>query len=149
MPNSVNPSVCGQVIRSAVPNPDDWLKANIRRIRLLGILLMAFAGSAFAADDSPFTCKPDGNQQEMNACAQRDYRAADAALNIKYGEVMARLTVAAQATLRKEQRVWLKQRDLQCKAKTRSYEGGSIWPLEYLSCLQASTEKRTKELTRR
>ena len=124
------------------------LEPNIRYTHWLGILLIAFAGCAFAADDSPFTCKPDGNQQEMNTCAQRDYRAADAALNIKDGEVMAKMPVEGQATLRKAQRAWLKQRDLQCKAKTRASEGGSIWALEYFSCLQASTDKRTKELAR-
>ena len=123
-------------------------KRNLLCVHLLGVLLIAFAGSSFAAVESPFACKPDGNQQEMNECAQRDYRAADAALNIKYGEVMARLPVAGQATLRKEQRAWLRQRDLQCKAQTRSSEGGSIWPLEYFSCLRTSTEKRTKELAR-
>ncbi|MES2414996.1 MAG: lysozyme inhibitor LprI family protein [Pseudomonadota bacterium] len=115
---------------------------------LIPALLVAIVAHASAADDSPFTCKPDGNQQEMNTCAARDYRAADAALNIKYGEVMASLPVTGQANLRREQRAWLKQRDPQCKAKARQFEGGSIWPLQYFSCLQASTEKRTKELGR-
>lgn len=115
---------------------------------LIPALLLAIASHATAADDSPFTCKPDGNQQELNTCAARDYRAADAALNIKYGEVMARLSVTEKATLRREQRAWIKHRDPQCKAKAKPSEGGSIWPLEYFSCLRASTEKRTGELSR-
>ena len=115
---------------------------------LIPALLIAIASHATAADDSPFACKPGGNQQEMNTCAARDYRAADAALNIKYGALMARLSVTGQATLRREQRAWLKHRDPQCKAKARPSEGGSIWPLEYFSCMQDSTEKRTRELGR-
>ena len=112
---------------------------------LMPALLIVLAIHAAAAD-SPFTCKPDGNQQELNTCAARNYRAADAALNIKYGEVMARLSVTEQAGLRREQRAWLKHRDPQCKAKAKSSEGGSIWPLEYFSCLQVSTEQRTGAL---
>jgi uncharacterized protein YecT (DUF1311 family) len=146
LPSSIHPPACGQVSQSAAPHPCDWLEINILSIHWLIVLLVACAGNAFAAEDSPFTCKPDGQQQEMNECAQRDYRAADAALHITYGQVMTRLPVAEQAALRREQRAWLRQRDLQCKAKTRASEGGSIWPLEYFSCLRASTEKRTKEL---
>ena len=144
---SVTPPICRQVIMRATPTLYARPKASPGSIHLLSMLLIAFAGSAIAADASPFTCKPDGNQQEMDDCAQRDYRVADAALNIMYTRVMARLPVAAQVPLRKEQRAWLRQRDMQCKAQTRSSEGGPIWTLEYFSCLQASTEKRTKELT--
>ena len=116
---------------------------------LIPALLIAIAAHTSAADDLTINCMRDGNQQEMNTCAARHYRAADAALNIKYGEVMAKLPVTEQATLRREQRAWLKHRDPQCNAKARPSEGGSLWPLAYLSCMQASTEKRTQELGRR
>ncbi|MES2508308.1 MAG: lysozyme inhibitor LprI family protein [Pseudomonadota bacterium] len=111
------------------------------------VLLMPLTGAAFAADTST-TCKPGNNQQEMNDCAMRDYRAADAALNIKYVEVMARLPMDGQGKLRGQQREWLKARELQCKADSRATEGGPTWTLDYFSCLRIRTEKRTAEIGR-
>ena len=107
------------------------------------------AGGARAADEAdPFVCKPDGNQQEMNACAVRDYRAADAALNIRYGEVMKSLSSQMRIALRTEQRAWLKGRDPGCKSASKQSEGGSIWALEFYSCLEQSTRERTAALDR-
>ena len=89
-----------------------------------------------------------GNQQELNACAVRDYQAADSDLNKKYKTVMAGLSPQVQERLRVEQRRWVKQRDPGCKAEVKNSEGGSIWPLEYFGCLQGATLKRTEELSR-
>ncbi|MES2189489.1 MAG: lysozyme inhibitor LprI family protein [Pseudomonadota bacterium] len=112
------------------------------------VLLLTFGSPVLAADKPDMRCNLSGNQQEMNTCAVRDYRAADAALNIKYGEVMDRLSLAEQAKLRSHQRDWLKRRELHCKAQARPSEGGSIWEIEYFSCMQVSTEKRIGELHR-
>ena len=107
------------------------------------------AGAAQAASyDEPLDCNPNGNQQQMNDCAVRDFRAADAALNIRYGEVMKTLSPQMRVALRNEQRVWLKGRDPGCKRASRANEGGSIWPLVFNSCLEKSTRKRTAELDR-
>lgn len=119
--------------------------AKLRALLETLVLLMPLAGAAFATDN-PQTCKPGSNQQERNDCAMRDYRAADAALNIKYVELMARLSVAEQGKLRGQQRDWLKKRELQCKADSRSAEGGPTWTFDYFSCLRASTGKRTTEI---
>jgi uncharacterized protein YecT (DUF1311 family) len=118
--------------------------------RALALLLLAgagLAGTARAADDAdPSTCRPDGNQQQLNACAVRDYRAADAALNNRYREVMAELPTGPRIALRQEQRDWLRHRDPACKTEARSSEGGSIWPLEFYGCLETSTRERTRQL---
>jgi uncharacterized protein YecT (DUF1311 family) len=95
-----------------------------------------------------FQCKPDGLQQEMNACAERDYKAANAVLNAKYKAVFAGLPPPKQVQLRKEQRAWLKLREPQCREKVKLSEGGSIWPLEYFSCLTVITQRRTEALKR-
>ncbi|WP_042579291.1 lysozyme inhibitor LprI family protein [Variovorax paradoxus] len=111
--------------------------------------LALFAGSAQAAGDAgPDDCNPNGDQQQMNACAARDFRAADAALNIRYGEVMKTLSPQMRVALRNEQRTWLKGRDPACKRASKASEGGSIWPLVFSSCLEKSTRKRTAELDR-
>ena len=44
-----------------------------------------------AGQDSGTGCKYDGTQQQMNACAVRDYRTADRALNETYKDIMATL----------------------------------------------------------
>ncbi|MGJ7525035.1 lysozyme inhibitor LprI family protein [Variovorax sp. GB1P17] len=107
------------------------------------------AGSAQAATyDEPLDCNMNGNQQQMNDCALRDFRAADAVLNIRYGEVMKTLSPQMRVALRNEQRAWLKGRDPACKLASRANEGGSIWPLVFNSCLEKSTRKRTAELDR-
>ena len=109
------------------------------------VLLLA-TGAQAADEASPLDCKPDGNQQQMNACAVRDFRAADAALNTHYGEVMKSLSPQMRTALRTEQRVWLKGRDPGCKAASKDSEGGSIWPLEFYSCLEQTTRKRMAKL---
>lgn len=107
------------------------------------------AGRAQASADAGATdCNPNGNQQEMNECAARDFRAADATLNIRYGEVMKTLSPQMRVALRNEQRAWLKGRDPACKRAAKANEGGSIWPLVFSSCLEKSTRKRTAELDR-
>jgi uncharacterized protein YecT (DUF1311 family) len=110
--------------------------------------LALLAGGAQAADAGPDDCDPNGNQQQMNACAARDFRAADAALNIRYGEVMKTLSPQMRVALRTEQRAWLKGRDPACKRASKANEGGSIWPLVFSACLEKSTRKRTAELDR-
>ncbi|MGZ8192647.1 MAG: lysozyme inhibitor LprI family protein [Methylobacter sp.] len=112
------------------------------RAALLFLPLSIFA----AEDESSFQCRYDGNQQELNACADQDYKAADKALNEEYKKLMAVLPPVRQQRLRQDQRAWLKRRDPRCKAEAKWSEGGSIWPLEFFACLKTITEHRTGEL---
>jgi uncharacterized protein YecT (DUF1311 family) len=112
---------------------------------LISLLLVVVRAEA-AESASQFQCKYGGKQQEMNACAFRDYEVADRALNQTYTEVMARLPEAKQRDLRQLQLAWLKKRDSQCWAEAKPSEGGSIWPLKFYGCLRFTTERRTKEL---
>lgn len=109
-------------------------------------VLLCAAGAQAADDANPQDCRPDGNQMQMNACAVRDYRAADVALNIRYGEVMKSLSPQVRTALRNEQRAWLKGRDPGCKTASKGSEGGSIWPLVFYTCLEQSTRERTAAL---
>ena len=123
------------------------------RGHLMAVAVVACA--AFWASPAPAggpaltaNCRSDGNQQDMNECAMRDFRAADAILNITYGEVMQSLPQQQRTALRTEQRAWLKARDPACKRAARANEGGSIWPLVFYSCLERSTRERTGEIER-
>jgi uncharacterized protein YecT (DUF1311 family) len=112
----------------------------------LGCLALSATIASVAHGDERTLCKYDGTQQEMNACAVRDYEVADAALNKRYKEVMSRLIPEEQQSLRSQQRHWLKKRDPLCKSEVKDSEGGSIWPSEYFDCLKTETERRTNEL---
>ena len=73
-------------------------------------------------------------------------RAAAAALNARYREVMDSLSPPMRDALRSEQRRWLRGRDPACKRAAKAYDGGSIWPLIFNRCLEKATRKRTAEL---
>ena len=120
----------------------------MKNMRFL-LIFLAVSTSALADNEQPFECNYNGNQQEIIACAVRDYKAADAKLNETWKIVMSSLSLGRRTELRRQQREWLKKRDPTCKAKADVYKGGSIWPLEYYGCLQSATEKRTKEIQSR
>lgn len=106
-----------------------------------------WAGGALAAGPAlTANCRSNGDQQDMNECATRDFRSADAILNITYGEVMQSLPPQRRTALRTEQRAWLKARDPACKRAARASEGGSMWPLQFYSCLERATRERTGEI---
>lgn len=113
----------------------------IASLFLSGLLMAATTASA-----QPFQCRPDGTQQEMNACAQRDYKQADDALNATYRQLRTKLGPTDREKLLLEQRTWLRKRDPLCKAHARPSEGGSIWPLEFYGCLTSATQARTAQL---
>ena len=102
--------------------------------------------NAYAEARIVIECNDNGTQQELNACALKGYKASDQALNEKYQKVMHALNMKQRHMLRQEQRLWIKQRDYQCKQEAKDSEGGSIWPLVYYGCLDAVTKQRTKAL---
>jgi uncharacterized protein YecT (DUF1311 family) len=126
----------------------NFVKPQRMRYVQLASLLSTMLPTLASAVDTPFECKYDGNQQEMNACAVRDYKAADAVLNATYKQVLSALPIAKREELRRERRTWLQERDANCKVAAKLSEGGSIWPLEFFGCLQNVTEMRTKQLER-
>jgi uncharacterized protein YecT (DUF1311 family) len=103
------------------------------------LIALMFVSSAVMAQD----CKYDGSQLEMNACAQRDYKSADAALNKAYFAKVRKLSKSDVAVLLAEQRDWLHRRDARCKMKT---DTGSNATIDHLTCLQNLTEIRTLQL---
>jgi len=104
--------------------------------------LLFFSSTALAQD--MITCKYDGSQIEMNACALWDYTAADSALNQEYDKAMERLDVDGQKKLRDAQREWIKRRDARCKPKRVG--NGSNSTIDYFTCMQTFTEIRTLQL---
>ena len=93
----------------------------------------------------------------MNACAEKELDAADAALNEVYKKV---LTFVAKSdgekpydakswedALRASQRAWVAYRDAQCKGLVpMTWTGGTGATAEVLSFMSGLTKTRSKEL---
>lgn len=128
-----------------------WLGAGL----CLGLLCLA--GTARADDDdAPVDCQNATTQTDMNICADRDEKAADAALNAQYKKTRAASVdwddnadgadKGAEAALLKAQRAWVAFRDAECDAEGFQAQGGSMQPMIISGCLATLTKQRTKEL---
>jgi len=90
-------------------------------------------------------------QMEMNQCAERNFQAADDALNQLYRQIMDTLRdPRARQSLIADERVWITQRDAICAREAGPREtGGSIWPLEFATCQTRETNARIFYLQKR
>ena len=115
--------------------------------KLLAVLLLsaALSGAAFAqrrAADDP--CRDPQSQAEMNMCSAKRFKAADAELSRVYNRLVTK--VGGNEKLKAAEISWLKYRDDNCDYEASLYEGGSIKPLIYSSCMERMTKARTAEL---
>ena len=62
------------------------------------------------------------------------------------GEIDARVDDARSQSLLSSQHEWKRYSESQAKASSALYEGGSIYPLIYLSELESLTNERTARL---
>jgi len=108
--------------------------------------ILPFAAPARADEADGIDCDHAMAQQEMNICADKDYRTADKVLNDAYRKAMADLDAHSKDLLRASQREWIKFRDAECTYQSAQNEGGSIYPLVYSGCLTRLTTDRTKQL---
>jgi uncharacterized protein YecT (DUF1311 family) len=117
---------------------------------IVSAILLTFALLAAAPAQKPAQRDPCGDdaqsQSEMNICADKKFKAADAALNRVYGQLAAKLEADARARLKTAEVSWLKYRDDNCDYESASFEGGSMRPLIRSSCLERMTKARTEEL---
>lgn len=82
-------------------------------------------------------------KSQMLDCATREMDRADAALNVRYKIVMARLPAARRAHLRQEERRWIDQRRARCLAARDPIPSPEI---NRMLCLVDQTDKRTAYL---
>src|ERR1700750_979947 len=87
-------------------------------------------------------CADAQSQAEMNMCAAQKFKAADAELNRVYNRLTSKLESDASqlARLKAAELSWLRYRDDNCGYEAAAYEGGSIKPLIYSSCLERMTK---------
>jgi uncharacterized protein YecT (DUF1311 family) len=118
-------------------------------------LLLGTAAPAWAASADADGCNPEGTQMELNACADRDFRKADAELNAVYRQVVAKLAgqPVALARLKDAQRLWVQLRDADLEARYPVGKDenprvlyGSMYPMLYSGAKAALTTTRTAYL---
>lgn len=114
-------------------------------IFLLLILLLA-VGSGFGQGTKKPPCTDAYTQAEMNICAGKEYKTADATLNRVYQQLVAMLDAEEKTQLKEAQTAWIKYRDANCEFVGDQYKGGSIRPTIYGLCLADVTRNRTAEL---
>lgn len=126
------------------------------RIVLVGLSLAFGAAPARAYDcDSA-----NASTVELNACLDREYLAADKALNGVYAKVLASIAGGTEpkpydpksheAAMRSSQRAWIAFRDADCKeAIPMEWSGGTGTSAAVLGCLLSKVETRIHELKTR
>lgn len=106
-------------------------------------LTLPHQGTAQSAAD----CIAPEAQQLMNACAAKEYRQADAALNAAWKPARAFAKEIGQFdALLEAQRAWLAYRDLACNVQASPFDGGSLQPLIQYTCLSDLTAARANLL---
>ena len=87
------------------------------------------------------------SQQEMNQTAQREFAAADKALNQVYKQVLAAIDPEAQPKLKAAQRAWVQFRDADAEFHADlEARDGSMAPLVESGRKATLTKARVKEL---
>ncbi len=95
-------------------------------------------------------CSTLATQTDMNQCADRQVKFADAALNAAYRQIVDRLAGAGETRplLVAAQRSWIKFRDTECAFSASGVLGGSIYPMITSTCLTGLTQARSHDLRR-
>ena len=109
------------------------------------MVLLFFVGSA-SGQEKPPPCSDLDTQTEMNICAGKEYKAADASLNRMYQQLVKMLEPEEKSKLKEAQTAWIKYRDTNCEFVADQYKGGTIRPMIYGLCLADVTRNRTAEL---
>jgi uncharacterized protein YecT (DUF1311 family) len=91
-------------------------------------------------------CADPQTQTAINACAEQEYKEADAALNVTYKRLMEKLIPGRKTQLKAAQTAWIKFRDAHCRFDSTPYRGGTMAPTVYYGCITAMTKARTEEL---
>jgi uncharacterized protein YecT (DUF1311 family) len=118
------------------------------------LISLALAGLLLAAQ--PVDCDNALTQADMNQCAGRGAREADAELNSLWPNLVRQMQAAdregntngeGEKRLRAAQRAWIAYRDAQCTLEGADALGGSMETLLVQGCLEQMTRRRINELT--
>ena len=101
---------------------------------------------ATTRSENDISCDALETQSELNICARERYLQADEQLNLVYQALKRDLPDSSQQALTSAETAWIEFRDRNCTFAKNQFEGGSIAPLIYNSCLETHTNDRVAEL---
>lgn len=103
------------------------------------------AGTVTGAQaQSAADCIAPQAQQLMNACAAKEYAEADVALNTAWKPAKSFAdAIGKGGALLHAQRAWIAYRDAACDVHASPFEGGTLQPLIYSTCMSELTTQRT------
>ncbi|AYQ42069.1 MULTISPECIES: lysozyme inhibitor LprI family protein [Burkholderia cepacia complex] len=111
-------------------------------MKQITIILMALiSGSAF----SKTACNGQTNV-ELTACAQANYKSADAILNKTYSDTLGKINSTDKQNLISAQRAWVAYKDKYCNSAFDATSPGAEASIDKWSCLTSVTESRTSEI---
>ncbi len=95
-----------------------------------------------------FNCDEPITQVEMNQCAVTESVQTEKQLKQIYHQLETQNSgdVERLQLLKQNQLLWLKYRETSCQYASSQYEGGSIQPLIYSSCITSLTKERVENL---
>lgn len=121
----------------------------------LSAALLACTAPA-GAEEPKVDCAKAEIQIELNYCAEKDYEAADKALNAIWKTARAAAAAkdkdldavsrGAEAALLKAQRAWIDYRDAACDTESFSVRGGTAETMVLFGCKAELTRTRTGQL---
>ena len=110
---------------------------------IASLMIAAAVVTAPGVASNGYKCNESGSQQEMNACAELNFKAAEMELNEVYENRKAQLTSPQQAVLEQDERKWLESLDAKCRESANDEaEGGSMWPMVFWQCKADITKLR-------
>jgi uncharacterized protein YecT (DUF1311 family) len=87
------------------------------------------------------------SQAEMNEEAFNAYSLADKKMYESYKQILANFSTKVEKDLLiASQKAWIIYKEAHCKSIANGYEGGSMQPLIYNSCMESITNERIIQL---
>lgn len=129
----------------------------LMRVIWIAVALDGIGGAARAEDEPAIDCSNPMSTFEQNACADKDFTAADKDLKAAYAQALKAVPEMAsekpydakswEHALRQSQRTWVAYRDAECKDHIAMFwSGGTGATAQVLGCMTDKTKARTKEL---
>jgi uncharacterized protein YecT (DUF1311 family) len=91
-------------------------------------------------------CVEPISQADMNRCAGQNQTREETRLKSKLQQMAANLEPAARQRFEAAQQAWQSYRLKQCSFEVASYEGGSMAPMVYATCMADLAQQRNKDL---
>ena len=130
-----SPSVSLQTKRTKLPNANQFADKNLTE-------------SAVSKKNSHLNCDEPITQLELNQCAAIESVQTEKKLQAIYHQLETQNSEDLEQLnlLKQNQSIWLKYRETSCQYASSQYEGGSIQPLIYSSCITGLTKERVENL---